>query len=97
VESSGSKRHHGRRQLTWSQGLREWARLGREATDEEIVEEDQHEEDALILPAETWEAVRDRVAELLDAAEVDGVDGATRWLSSGGLAWTQARPAPGGR
>jgi hypothetical protein len=41
---------HGRRQLTWSQGLREWARLGREATDEEIVEEDQHGEDVVILP-----------------------------------------------
>ena len=78
---------HGRRQLTWSQGLREWARLGCEATDEEIVEEDQHGNDALILPPETWDAVRDRVSELLDAAEVGGVAGAMRWLDRQGLRW----------
>jgi hypothetical protein len=63
------------------------ARLGREATDEEIVEADQHGDDALILPSETWEAVRDRVADLLDAAEVDGVAGAIDWLDRRGLRW----------
>jgi hypothetical protein len=78
---------HNRRQLTWSQGLREWARLGREATDQEIVDQDQHGDDVLILPPETWLAVRERVAELLDAAEVDGAVGAIRWLDTRGLAW----------
>ena len=66
-------------------------RLGREATDEEIVEEDQHGDDALILPSETWEAVRDRVADLLDAAEVDGVAGAIDWLDRRGLRWIRPR------
>jgi hypothetical protein len=33
----------------------------------------------VILPPETWVAVRDRVAELLDAAEVDDVAGAIDW------------------
>jgi hypothetical protein len=53
------------------------ARLG---DDQEIVKDDQHGDDVAILPAETREAVRDRVAELLDAAEVDGVADATAWL-----------------
>ena len=41
------------------------AGLGREATDEEIAREDQHGNDAVILPPETWNADRDQVAELL--------------------------------
>jgi hypothetical protein len=41
------------------------AGLGREATDEEIAREDQHGDDAVILLPETWNAVRDQVAELL--------------------------------
>jgi len=44
-----------------------------------VARRDQRRADVVILPPETWVAVRDRVAELLDAAEVDGVAGAIDW------------------
>ena len=78
---------HGRRQLTWSQGLREWARLGREQTDQEIVEQDMHGEDVLAIAPEAWPQVREQVAELLDVAELGGVTAAINWLNSRGLEW----------
>jgi hypothetical protein len=63
--------------------------------DEKIAQEDQHGDDAVILPPETWEAVRDRVAELLDAAEADGVTGAILWLDRRGLRWIWPRESAG--
>ncbi len=81
----------GRRQIAWSQGFREWAGLHREMTDQEIAAEDKGGTDMLTIPAEAWPAVRDRVAELLDAAEADGVAGAIHWLNVRGVSWM--RPA----
>ena len=78
---------HNRRQLTWSQGLREWARLGREATDEEIVAEDLRGEDVLAIAPESWPSVREDVSELLDVIEVDGVAAGIRWLTARGAGW----------
>ena len=72
----------GRRQLTWSQGLREMAGLAEDqATDEEIAAaEEIGDDDMLQLPGDTWRAIRDTAYELLDAAETEGPAGAARWL-----------------
>lgn len=89
----------GRRQLTWSQGLRELAGLAEdEATDDELAAEEAGDEDLLQLPAETWRAIRDTAAvtELLDVAEGEGLTGAMRWLRVRGLGFS-ALSVPGGR
>ena len=78
---------HGRQQVTWSNGLRDWARLGRERTDDEIVAEDQQGEDVLAIAPESWPAVRPLVAELLDVAEGGGGDAVRGWLSRRGIRW----------
>jgi len=80
----------GRRQLTWSQGLREMAGLAaKEATDEELAAEDMGGEVLLQLPAETWRVIRVTTAatDLLDVAETEGLTGAMRWLRVRGLAF----------
>ncbi|WP_344422383.1 protein rep [Pseudonocardia ailaonensis] len=84
----------GRKQVTYSRGLRDWARLEREESDEEAANEDMGGEDQLALPAETWEAIRDEVPDLLDAVELGGVEAAERWLKSRGLAYTRVVPRP---
>ncbi|RTL66805.1 MAG: hypothetical protein EKK42_15565 [Pseudonocardiaceae bacterium] len=82
----------GKRQVTYSRGLREWARVGREESDEEIVStDDLAGDDQVVLPAATWKAVRDRVTDLLDALEIGGIDAAVRWLRSRSLAYQLAR------
>ena len=83
---------HGRRQLTWSRDLRAWARLHRERSDEEVASEDLGGEDAIILPPETWAAVRSGgITDLLDALELGGVPAAEKWLRSRSLAYVLAR------
>jgi hypothetical protein len=56
---------------------------------------DQRRADVVILPPETWVAVRDRVAELLDAAEVDGVAAQSTGLTAAGS--NEFGPDVGGR
>lgn len=86
---------HGRRQLTWSRGLRDWAGLHVERTDEEIVAQDMRGDDVLVIPSESWPRVRSEVAGLLDAVELGGLDAAIRWMTSRGLAWSAPSRAPG--
>ena len=83
---------HNRRQLTWSQGLRAWARLGREATDDEIVARDLHGEDVLAIDPASWPAVREEVWQLLNVVEVDGLAAGTAWLSDRGARWLRLHP-----
>jgi hypothetical protein len=65
----GSK---GRRQLTWSPGLREFLALGEEKTDEQIAEDDELDGEILVeLTPDQWRTVRSHSARLLDAAEQD--------------------------
>lgn len=85
---------HGRRQLTWSRGVRERFALGAEDTDEEIAERDVGGDDLIALPAETWSVVRDQAEDLLSAAERDGLTGATAWLAVRGLLWSRVAPPP---
>ena len=75
----------GRRALTWSKTLRAWA-LAEEKTDEEIVAEDIQGEDLVLLPPETWAAVRERSWEVLDHAE-QGIEVLKDWLDRSGLLW----------
>ena len=77
----------GRKQLTWSQGLRDLAGLGKEQEDEEIVEEDQEGDDLLYLDRDGWAAIRHQAAELLDATEDHGLTGACAWLTARGVTY----------
>lgn len=78
----------GRKQLTWSNGLRELAGLAeQELTDEEVAELELGDSDALTLPPETWAAMRHQQVELLLAAEGQGMAGAVSWLDQRGLRW----------
>lgn len=84
----------GKKQVTYSRGLREWARIGREKTEEEIVSEDLKGEDLLVIPPETWKVIVDDVADLLDAIELGGVEAGERWLRSRGLAYSKPDRGP---
>jgi hypothetical protein len=79
----------GKRQLTWSLGvhdLRKLACLG-EQSDEEIAQEDLAGEDTIALPHPTWEALLlgELTTDLLDAAEIGGVEAACAFLLQRGL------------
>jgi replication protein len=81
----------GRRQLTWSLGehdLRKLADLA-EQSDEEIAEEDLAGEDLIALPHPTWKTLLEHelTTDLLDAAELAGVEGACTFLRLRGLDW----------
>jgi hypothetical protein len=82
----------GRRQLTWSMGdhdLRKLADLGEEQTDEEVAEEELQGEDTIALPRPTWEALLQAAltTDLLDAAEIAGIEGACSFLTVRDLEW----------
>lgn len=85
---------HGRKQVTFSRGLRQRYRLAEEESDEDIASADLGGEDLIALPAETWHAVRDHAEQLLTAAEVDGLPGAIAWLTARRLDWARATAAP---
>jgi hypothetical protein len=85
----------GRRQLTWSLGdhdLRKIADLGAEQSDEEIADEDLAGEDTIALPHPTWEALLlgELTTDLLDVAEIAGVEGACDFLTQRGLPFLPA-------
>jgi hypothetical protein len=75
---------HNRRRPTWSRNLPEWAGRHMERTDEEIAQEKMHGDDQLVIPAESWPAVRAELVDLLDTAESGGAAAARRWLESRG-------------
>lgn len=71
----------GRRALTWSVGLRDWAHLGEELSDEEIAEQVPGGDTVVIFANSDWKKVRSAgAAELLDVVENSGVSGAYEWL-----------------
>jgi hypothetical protein len=90
----------GRRQLTWSTGrrdLRSLAGLGREATDDEIADEDLYADTRLALDADTWKHLeRAQLGSgLLAATEAGGLYAARAWLNASGLRWFEESMAPG--
>lgn len=82
------KGSRGRRALTWSKGLRDWARLEAEKSDEEVAAEELGGEDLVLLPAETWRLVRKDSWRVLDLAE-KGREHLIRWLDDEGLPWLE--------
>lgn len=75
------KASKGRRALTWSVGLRDWAKLGDELTDEEIAEEEPGDGVIAIFRNADWRAVRSAgVTALLDVVEQNGIQAAYDWL-----------------
>lgn len=90
------KGSHGRRALLWSHGLREWARLGREQTDEEIAEEETGDEVIAVFAGSGWAALRAAgAAELLDVTEGGGHSAAYAWLEAHGVPYTLPPPPDG--
>jgi len=73
---------HGRRQLTWSKGLRDLAGLEPELTDEEIADEDAAGELMFWLPRESWRVVRDQSEVLLEVMEDGGIDAVAAYLTA---------------
>lgn len=80
---------HGRRQLTWSQGLRELAGLGEEQTDEEIAAEEVEGDDVLVFTRDTWAVIAPQQVDLLIATERFGLPGARAWLRQRDLDWIE--------
>lgn len=81
---------HGRRQIAWSKGLREWAHLAAEQTDDEVAAEDIGGDELLFIDGDSWRELRgdpDRVCTLLEAAEDGGYPGALGRLRQWGLGW----------
>lgn len=79
----------GRKQLTWSVGLRAMAGLAAEVSDEDVAAEDVGGDDVLILEPAAWRAVRDEQGALLTAADRWGVAGARAWLRARGVPWRE--------
>lgn len=81
----------GRRAMTWSRGLREWAGLGVEQGDEEIAEEVAGDRVVALIDADSWHrVVQPRAAELLDALQ-EGEEHALAWLDAVGAAYCVER------
>jgi Replication protein len=82
---------YGKRQLTWSLGVHDLRKLVdlAEQSDEEIADEDLAGEDLIALTHPTWEALLrgELTTDLLDAAEIAGVEGARAFLAIRDLEW----------
>lgn len=75
------KASHGRRALTWSKGLRDWAGLGREKTDEELAEDSTGDEAVALFDLENWRRLRAiGSGDLLDVVEKNGLEAGYKWL-----------------
>ena len=78
----------GRRQLTWSQQLRDLVRF-EEISDEELADApDPCAVRVIDLSVKVWKLVRPHKLELLEALESGDVEGAAAWLTARGFAFT---------
>jgi hypothetical protein len=72
---------HGRKALTWSKDLRDWAGMEPEMTDEQIAAQDQCGEAVALFDHDAWRQIRTAgAASLLDELELHGSEGAYAWL-----------------
>lgn len=78
----------GRRQLTWSQGLRDLAGLDDEQSDEEIADEEIGGDDLVILHGDTWRSIHRVAHELLAVAEAGGLAAVECWLTDRSLSYS---------
>lgn len=85
---------HGKKQLTWSKGLREIVDLDPEQSDEEIAAKElgSSADGVLLLPSGTWGRVCHQVPNVLSMLENEGVKSVISWLQSKGLSYA---PPPG--
>lgn len=75
------KASHGRRALTWSKGLRDWAGLGKEKTDDELAAESTGDEVVALFDSENWRRLRAiGSGDLLDVVERHGIEAGYLWL-----------------
>lgn len=70
----------GRRAMTWSHGLRKWAGIGREQTDEEIAAEEIGDVAIAAFAPDSWCKLQPQSAELLDVLQEHGQHAAIHWL-----------------
>jgi hypothetical protein len=87
----------GRRQIAWSKGLRDWAELMPEQSDEEIAQEELLGEDLLMFSGEGWRKLRrssDDVCDVYDAAERGGLAAAGQVLDRLGVEWFSLQLPP---
>jgi hypothetical protein len=89
----------GRRQITWSAGLRkQLAVTGPELTDEQAAAEDLGGDVVAVMPADVWAVWRWRSGQVLDALEADDHGRAVRALLGADAArcewWPTPVPAP---
>ena len=84
----------GRKQPTWSEGLREMAGLAvEERSDEEIAADEQGgDEDVILLDSDAWRQVRSAQVDLLEAAE-HSVRSALVWLDNRGIVYAMTPTA----
>jgi hypothetical protein len=84
------KASHGRRQIGWSKGLRDWAGLDAEQDDDEVAAEQLQGDELLFLDLDSWRALRGepgRVCDLLEVAEDGGYRAAMTTLTGWGLGY----------
>ena len=80
---------HNRRALTWSQGLREWANLQAEKSDEEIAEEELGGEVLALFSNQQWKRLRAVGAfDLLEVTEKFSRASVYRWLDKNGILYS---------
>lgn len=78
----------GKRALTWSLGLRDWAGLNAEKTDEEIAEEDIGGETIAYFEQDSWKDLwQIGASKLLDVLDAEGVTAAFAWLDDHGISY----------
>lgn len=75
----GSK---GKRQITWSRGLRDQVKLAEEKTDKEIAEEDLGDPTVLVLSSDEWKRIKYQSQDLLKLIEKEGPESAQEYLYS---------------
>ena len=78
---------HGKRALTWSKKLREWAKLGQEKTDEELAEESAGDIPHAVIDPDSFFRFRENVPQILDVCEAQGPAAALRLLDALGIDW----------
>nr|AAN78123.1 Rep [Cutibacterium granulosum] len=72
---------HGRKALTWSKGLRDWAGMESEMSDEQVAAQDQCGEAVALFDHDAWRQIRTAgAAFLLDELELHGSEGVYAWL-----------------
>lgn len=77
----------GRRAFTWSKGIREWAGLLREKTDEEVAAEEYGDAVRALISKNEWRKLHPVAFEVLDIIEKSGIAAGLAHLDNLGVKW----------